>query len=144
MESAAKHATIIVKEEGHVNMVINERSIIFKNVLHLRDLWSNLLAVSALDERGYPCTFEGGKVKITRNGVVYAQGERRHCLHSIKFELNKEHNEKNEAMFHCETNVPYQTCNNDRLRFWHQRLGAVYHCWSKIVIKWLKARANCR
>lgn len=93
-----------------------------------------ILAVFALDERGYYCTFGGRKVIITNNGEVYAQGRCRNHLYPIEFELNKEYMRKMKACL-AKTSIIYPICNNEQLRFWRQRQGHIYYKWILKMVK---------
>lgn len=75
----------------------------------------NLLAISALDQKGIYCTFGGGKVEITKNGKLYAAGEYFNRLYAIKFIVDWENHEENEESYKCELNITYLSCINLRL-----------------------------
>lgn len=97
---------------------------VFKGVLYVPGLGTNLFSIGSATEAGAEVYFIDEKVSFTRQGVVEMEGQR---AGSTLYHLNvvaKQHNSHPAVGFSVKTTTP--------LSIWHQRLG---HLNCKTVLK---------
>lgn len=98
-----------------------EIPITIENVFCVPDLRVNLLSISRIEEVGFAIIYVAGRICIKKNGILYAQGERKNNLYNLKFKLFKESSNASLAV-------------NLGCELWHRRYGHLnYESLSRIT-----------
>ena len=116
VKSSKQEISLSCSKSGEIEIITNKNfECAIKEVLCVKDLHSNLLSVSKLDEKGYTIVFKHDKAFIYDRNDLLAVGEGESGLYSFIFKLSNSRELQANACF---------TDNRDEVaKVWHRRFG---------------------